>query len=135
MNDYFLIFFIVYIISVFLSKKKIDKAVMGLDGFQKKLFFQISNDLKTTYRSIGLSLIALLLLCVFLLNKYSIYGYMLFFLLCFLFHIIYLSNLLKGLKGHQFPSKFIKSISKAIVYTIAGLSLCVISLIVAGVQA
>jgi hypothetical protein len=131
MNDYFLICFILYLISVFLSKKKIDKAVMGLDGFQKKLFSQVLNDLKTIYRLIGLCLIVLLLLCVFFLNKYSIYGYILFFLLCFLFHIIYLSNLLKGLKIHQFPLKFIKSVSKANVYTIIALALVIISLIVA----
>ena len=134
MTNYFLICFVLYLLSVFLSKKKIDKAVMVLDGFQKKHFSQISNDLKIRYRSIGLFLIALLLLCVFFLNEYSIYGYVLFFLLCFLFHITYLLNLLKKLKAHQLPLGFIKAISSAIVYTIIGLSLCVISLIAARLQ-
>jgi len=130
MKNYSLICILLYLISVFYSKKRIDKAVMDLKGFQKKLYFQIFNDLKKIYRSIGMCLIASLLLCIFYLNKYSIYGYILFFLLCSLFHIIYLSNLLKELKNHQFPLKFIKSVFKANVYTIVALSLVVISLIV-----
>ena len=71
MTKYFLICFILYLLSVFLSKKQIDKAIIILDGFQKKHFFQISNDLKIRYKSIGLFLIALLLLCVFFLKKYT----------------------------------------------------------------
>jgi preprotein translocase subunit SecG len=130
MKDYFLFCFILYIILVFLSKKIIDNASKSLDESQKNFFPKVSKNINKSYLAIVLCLLIILIFFVAFFNEYSIYGYILFFLLCFVFQIIYLFNLLRGLKAYQLPKKFINSVINANLITIIGLLLCVIGLLV-----
>jgi hypothetical protein len=133
MKDYSFLFFILYLTLVFLSKKRIDNVVKSLSGSEKDNYFEVSNGINKKYRSISISLIAMLILFLILFYKYSIYGYILFFLLCLCIQIIYLFNFLKELKAYKIRKNLIEIVFKANMLTIVGLSLFVVSIVVISV--
>jgi len=130
MKGYSFLFFLIYLVLLYVSKKRIDTKVNSLSDPQKECFFNVSKEIKKKYRSVSLCLIAMLLCFVILFDKYSIYGYLLFFFLCLIYNIIYLSYMLRRMKTCQLPKSLSRIVVKANLVTIISLSIFMVSVAV-----